>query len=190
MATLATADAVISLADLKTELGITAGDAGFDSAVTGYRLAALRWVRLRTRRSPVVSDPYQLLRFLPCADAPLVEAPAYDLELSGATPIRYWTPDRKPRQEPDGTVEAADLGRTWRSEAATALFIHPPAGGWPESMGNGRIAQVMVRHAWDLEDDERATIRAAVTLYARGMFTREERHLNAAEAVIRPVVWI
>ena len=185
------AETVLSLADLKTELGVPADDAGFDSALTGYRAAALNWIGNKTRRAvlrPVA--PLTSPRFLPTGDCPLVESPGYDLDVIAETPIRYWGPDRKPRESPDRTITLADLGRVFRSESALSLFIYPPAAGWPEDAGNNRLAEIDFAQGWNMNAGELATVRNVAILFARGMFTREERHFVAARRLIRPVSWM
>ena len=188
MAVLASAEELAPIGALKTELGIPGSDRGFDAALAGYRGAALQWIESKTRRSPIRGE-LVAQRFLPSGHVPMVECPAYDLDLTAATPITYWTAERPTREDPDGTITLADLGRRFRSDAALSLFVYPPAAGWPKFMGNARVAEITFARAWDLTASEQAALRGIVILWARGMFTREERHFEAAQRLIRPLSW-
>ena len=181
------AETLIPLADLKNELGITAGDAGYDSDVQGYRAAALKWIESVAHRAPLkVAET--LVRCLPRGDAFLVISPAYDRTITAATPIRYWTPGQEAREAPGGSITLASLGRRARSEGGVSLFVYPPAGGWPDAV-NERMAEIDVDRAWNMTEGERESVRGIVVLWARGMFTREDRHFTAAEKLIRPLAW-
>ena len=60
--------------------------------------------------------------------------------------MRYWSPAGALRLDPDGSIPAADVGRTVQSRAR--FLIWPPADGWPDVLA-GSALELELRRGFD-----------------------------------------
>jgi len=123
-----TLEEVLPLDDLKRAIRV---DGDFDDArVTMARDAAVRYCE-GFYGFPIITrtGEYEVNRPRRAEDPAWI--PAAPISITEA--VKYWTTSGKRREEPNGTIAAADLGRVKQS-GYKMTKVWPPANGWPEML--------------------------------------------------------
>ena len=120
---------ILSLTRAKTELRIEDGIVEHNVLLEDQISAAVSWVAAYLS-APLIQTREAWPARIPYADA---ERPVYvsASHIQRVFRARYWTPDAPVRDDPDGTILMAALGRTVQL-SKTLWEVWPPADGWPE----------------------------------------------------------
>ena len=179
----ASATDVISVARIKDELRIPAGTDSQDDLIQNQIEAAVSFVS-SVLRAPMVDRDERY--FLPpvTGDGALIFASPM---LKSITEIKYWTSGGSLRLDPDGTIQAADLGRLhfgrydWQTHSQ-----FPPAVGWPQTLADS-LLEIKVVRGMDITPGT-AALRSAVVLCVRQLYDgyRQIRPTEAFLQIVKP----
>ena len=180
MAVPATVEAFLPLAVLKAELRIPADDTEHDTLLENQRGAAVSWIE-RHISAPVVARSEPGLIVDPPA-TPRSPVTINVRDVSAVTEVRYWSTVAVLRDEPDGVIAAAALGRLDADRYRARLY--PPVTGWPPlRAGSDLIADVT-------RGIEEAALRQAAVLLVRSLYDGRPyiKADNATFVLLRPFV--
>lgn len=164
-----TALEIVSLAAVKSELRIAAGDNSQDTLLTRHIQAAVDYVQqslslplLDRARSQFVPPPYT-------TTDPLRFNSAFVIGVQG---VDYWSADAPVGGEPDETI--VDLGRrmTPRFTYYTLQWANDP-DGWPNLQGRVRRFRIRWTEGMDFADNELASLREGALLVAAKLYDGE-----------------
>lgn len=137
------ASSIIAIADLKVELDIGASETGHDQMITEMLNQAVALCE-RILGYKIIDAPVKIKTHRPLSKDDVMSI--FTLEkLKSITQVQYWTSSAALRDEPDGTIAGADLGRLTSnepffsgacSEARATHWVYPPITGWPNVLLN------------------------------------------------------
>lgn len=154
---------ILSLAALKRELRLDPAETCEDEILTAQIQDAVSWVS-RYLWAPLVDRTVVEWCIRPSDAAQEV---GVELRAVKSASVRYWSPAGDLREEPDGAIATAALGRiTWDPQGRTNIW--PPAGGWPVVLHASEL-EVSVVQGLDITP-ETTGLRQAVVLYARARY--------------------
>ena len=182
----ATAEGVVSLAEIRTELRIPSGETSFDGMLRFQIPDAVSWVEWQTHL-PLV-DRTELFYLGGAGSTPVLLPAPFIREV---TRVRYWSPDGALRSDPDGTIAVSDLGRTQVQPPRSGrldggLAVWPPAAGWPSVLG-GSALEFRVRRGFVLTAETRG-VRSPVIAAVRQLHDGSTviRNTLAMDALLSP----
>ncbi len=185
----ATALDIVSLDAIKTELRL-GGDTedertayeDHDDLLTAQIEAAVSFVSRHITASLI--DRTKTVWCPPALDTnPLYLQQRYVKTLDS---VAYWTPAGALREDPDGVIEIAGLGRHEYGTNDNLYTIYPPTDGWPDALENS-LYKIQLTRGLDLTDASPA-LKQAIILCVRQFYDgyREIRPTEAFYALIAP----
>ena len=154
---------ILSLDVLKRELRLDPSDTSEDEVLTAQLQDAVSWVG-SWLWAPLVDRTVLEWCNRPSDAASPIAVPRRHVKSAS---IRYWSAAGDLREQPDGAIAAAALGRlAWDPQGETDIW--PPAGGWPAVL-RGSELEVSVVQGLDITP-ETMGLRQAVVLYARARY--------------------
>lgn len=154
---------VLSLAALKRELRIDPAETCEDEILSAQLQDAVSWVG-SWLWAPLVDRTVVEWCIRPSDAAAPVLIERHSVKSAS---IRYWSSAGDLREEPDGAIAAAALGRiAWDPQGVTEIW--PPADGWPTVLHASEL-EVSVVHGLDITP-ETMGLRQAVIVYARARY--------------------
>ena len=170
---------VVSLERVKTDLRIET--AGHDDLLKGQIAEAVSFVS-RMIGMPLVETVETIYAERPVDPVAVLTFPARVVQ--EVTKVQFWTPAGALREEPDGLIDGADLGRRVSIDRWTA--VHPPAAGWPDVLSGSLLAVEVKRQL--ILDAKTDALKRAVILGVRQSYDghHEIKPTAAVYALIAP----
>ena len=175
----ATALAVLSLAAAKAELRIAPDEHDHNDLILAQIRGAVSYVS-RFLRAPLVDRAETHHCAPPGADRPLALLTDY---VQSTSAVRYWSAGTALREEPDGLISVADLGRL--VQVGRGYCVWPPEDGWPE-VETGSMLEIDLTRSIPITAQTQS-LRDAVVVVMRHLYNAEGE-LNMPRSTIQALI--
>lgn len=178
---------IISLDDMKRELGIPVSVTSRDTTITGNVEAGVGYVQGLTSVPMVRSRSTWIAPCFPSDDDSPIDLPYR--YVTGIESVKYWQPADSLRGLPGGTVDPDDLGaiRPYRGHSHDGFLVHGPSGGWPEAHSERMEVHVTMRRE---VASVPGPLRQAAILAARDFFEGQRARPNNDAITILVEPWV
>ena len=137
-----------------------------DTLLNNLIEGAVEWAAHRVNVPLLDRDEVQAV--YPESDSPILLRKAY---VKAVKAISYWTPTGKLRDQADGSLAVATLGRNGYQTGSDFRYeVYPPSTGWPTLLADSAMNLTITR---GIADTDVPTYRELVMLYVRHTYDQE-----------------